>query len=262
MVHPRRSGGDVSASALLPPLQIESDQDGLRHPRPIVPRARHDARQPAHAHDGAFGAARHLWVRSAPLIATDDPPCMHGLTTAPHPHRYNRARTSRALLRQEHSPGLDGGEGSSPGAGGPGTPGWRPASPKEDAKTTARFGAKKDTPHLSVLKGSAKDAKVADGDPGAVSGAVPQAPAPPPPAARGAADAVPSTAPASELSKKEKKAIAKTSRATGNESDRSNASGAGAGAKKGANKAAATSRAKGGAKAAKEAGTGLAAIAE
>jgi hypothetical protein len=73
---------------------------------------------------------------------------------------------------------------------------------------------------------------------------------------------VPSTAPASELSKKEKKAIAKTSRATGNESDRSNASGAGAGAKKGANKAASTSRAKGGAKVAKEAGAMLAAIAE
>lgn len=188
---------------------------------------------------------------------------MHVLTTAPHPHRYNRPRTSRALLRQENSPARDGGEGSGPGAGGPGTPGWRPTSPKEDAKTTARFGAKKDTPPpLSVPKVSGKDAKVADGDAGAVPGAVPQAPAPPPPAARGAADAVPSTATANELSKKEKKAIAKTSRATGNESDRSNASGAGAGAKKGANKAAATSRAKGGAKVAKEAGAGLAAIAE
>lgn len=192
---------------------------------------------------------------------------MHGLTTAPLPHRYNRPRTSRALFRQENSPSRDGGEGSGPGAGGPGTPGWRPTSPKEDLKTTARFGAKKDTPHLSVPKVSGKDAKaadakVADGDTDAVPGAVPQARAPPPPAARGAADAVPSTAPANELSKKEKKAIAKTSRATGNESDRSNASGAGAGAKKGANKAAATSRAKGGAKVAKEAGAGLAAIAE
>jgi len=177
-------------------------------------------------------------------------------------HRYNRPRTSRALLRQENSPARDGGEGSGPGAGGPGTPGWRPTSPKEDAKTTARFGAKKDTPHLSVPKVSGKDAKVADGDAGAVPGAVPQTPAPPPPAARGAADTVPSTAPANELSKKEKKAIAKTSRATGNESDRSNASGAGAGAKKGANKAASTSRAKGGAKVAKEAGAMLAAIAE
>ena len=191
---------------------------------------------------------------------------MHGLTTAPRPHRYNRPRTSRALLRQENSPARDGGEGSGLGAGGPGTPGWRPTSPKEDAredaKTTARFGAKKDTPHLSVPKASGKDAKVADGDAGAVPGAVPQTPAPPPPAARGAADAVPSTAPANELSKKEKKAIAKTSRATGNESDRSNVSGAGAGAKKSANKAASTSRAKGGAKVAKEAGAMLAAIAE
>ena len=209
-----------------------------------------------------MGSPQRLWVRSAPLIATDDPPYMHGLTTAPRPHRYNRPRTSRALLRQENSPARDGGEGSGPGAGGPGTPGWRPTSPKEDAKTTAHFGAKKDTPHLSVPMVSGKDAKVADGDAGAVPGAVPQTPAPPPPAARGAADAVPSTAPANELSKKEKKAIAKTSRATGNESDRSNVSGAGAGAKKSANKAASTSRAKGGAKVAKEAGAMLAAIAE